>query len=114
MYDEFNRGVNASGYGEHIQILIDHFERSSQGERLGDAHDKIGAVRYFLKNGLIDAFDTAGNRISKPMTAYTIGRMQPTEKGRDYLRQKRMGVANAVASVSGTFLGKFFKSILGK
>jgi hypothetical protein len=114
MYDEFNKGNNASGHGERIQVLIDHFERSSQGERIGDAHDKIGAVRYFLKNGLVDAVDTLGNKINNPRTAYTIGRMQPNQKGLDYLHQKRIGVANTIASVSGTFLGKFLKSFFGR
>lgn len=113
MYDEFNRGSNASGYG-HIRILIAHFERSSQGERIGTAYAKIGAVRYFLKNGFIDAVDTHGNKITNPLRAYAIGRMQPTQKGQDYLHQIRLGTANAVASVSGTFLGEFFKSLFGK
>ena len=114
MYDEFNKGNNASGHGERIQVLISQFQRSPSGERIGDAHDQIGAVSYFLKYGLIDAVDTIGNRISKPRTAYTMGRMQPTEKGRHYLHEKRLKVADDVASVSGTFLGKFFKSIFGK
>lgn len=115
MYDEFNRGNNASGHGERIQVLIDRFERSSPDNRIGvDAHDKIGAVSYFLRHGLIEAVDTRGNRIDKRMTAYNIGRMQPTEKGQNYLQQKRVVVANAVASVSGTFFGKLIKSIWGK
>jgi hypothetical protein len=40
--------------------------------------------------------------------------MQPTAKGEDYIQQKRLGHANAVASVLGTFVGKVAKSILGK
>ena len=113
MYDEYDRGNNASGHGERIQVLIAQFERS-QGIRIGDAHDQMGAVSHFLRNGLIDAVDTLGNKITNPLRAYTIGRMQPTQRGRDYLQQKRIGTANAVASVSGTFLGKFLKSLFGK
>lgn len=114
MYNEFNKGNNESGYGEHIQVLIEHFERSSHDNRIGDAHAKIGAVRYFLKYGLIDAVDTLGNKITNPMTAYTIGRMQPTQKGQEYFQQRLIGTADAVASVSGTFFGKLLKSLLGK
>jgi hypothetical protein len=114
MYDEFNRGENASGYGEYIQVLIQRFERSSQDNRIGNAHDQIGAVRYLVNKGLIDAVDVRGNRITIPQTAYLYGRMQPTIKGQEYLQQKRIGLANAVASVLGTFFGKFIKSILGK
>jgi len=111
MYDEFDRGNNASGHGEYIQVLIRHFESNSQDNRIGNAYDQIGAVHYLVENGLIDASDNYGNKITMPMTAFHIGRMQPTEKGREYLQQKRIGVANAVASVLGTFFGKFTKSI---
>jgi len=114
MYDEFNRGNNASGYGEHIQVLIGHFENSSRGNRIGDANDQVGAVKYFLDNGFINALDTLGNRIISPREAYTYGRMQPTEKGKNYLQQKRIGAANTIASVLGTFFGRLIKSILGK
>jgi hypothetical protein len=114
MYDEFNSGNNASGRGERIHVLVDHFESNSQGERIGDAHDKIGAVRYFLNNNLIDAVDTLGKKITNPRTAYTYGRMLPNQRGQEYLHQMKIGTANAIASVSGTFLGKFFKSLLGK
>lgn len=113
MYDEYNNGNNASGHGEHIQILINQFQRSSRENRIGDAHDQIGAVSYFLKNGLIDAVDTSGNKISNSMTAYTYGRMLPTQKGIDYIRLGHIQTAEAVASVSGTFFGKLFKSIFG-
>ena len=111
MYDEFNRGKNASGSGEYIQVLIQDFEGRSQDNRIGNAYDKIGAVRYLVENGLIDALDNQGNRITRTKDAFSYGRMQPTIKGQKYLQQKRMGVANAVASVLGTFFGKFTKSI---
>ncbi len=114
MYDDFNRGNNASGHGEHIQTLIDRFERSSQGDRIGDALDKVGATRYFLKNGFIDALDTRGDKITSYIAAYSKGRMQPTEEGQNYLQQKRRSAANTAVSVSGTFLGKLIKSVLGK
>ena len=114
MYDEFNRGRNASGMGEYIQVLIQHFERSSRGGRIGNAYDQMGAVRHFVDNGLIDAVDSKGNRITRARDAYLYGRMQPTIKGEDYIQHKRMGAANAVASVLGTFVGKVAKSMLGR
>jgi hypothetical protein len=114
MYDEFNRGRNASGMGEYIQVLIQRFERSSRGDRIGNAYNQIGAVRHLIDNGLIDAVDSRGNRITRARDAYLHGRMQPTIKGEDYIQQKRMGAANVVASVLGTFVGKVAKSILGK
>lgn len=114
MYDEFNRGKNASGHGQYIQVLISHFESMSEDNRLGNAYAKEGPVRHFLKNKLIAAVDVHGNRITRARDAYLHGRMQPTIKGQKYLQEKQMGVANAVASVSGTFFGKFIKSILGK
>ena len=109
MYDEFNRSSDAP----YIQVFIERFERS-QGVSFGDAQNKIGAVLYFLENRLIDAVDLSGNRITSPREAYNSGRMQPTEEGRNYLQRKRIGTANAVAAVSGTFFGKLIKSILGK
>ena len=111
MYDEFDRGNKASGNGEYIQVLIQRFEESSQGTRIGNVYDKIGAVRYLIGNGLIDSLDDYGVKIIKTTTSFNIGRMQPTEKGREYLQQKRIGFANAVASVLGTFFNKFAKSI---
>ena len=114
MYGEFNRGNDASGYGEHIRVLIDHFECNSQDNRIGDALDKIGVVRYYFRDGLIDAVDTLGKKITEPTKAYSIGRMQPTQKGRDYLQQRQMYTINAVASASGTLLGKLLKSLFGK
>jgi hypothetical protein len=114
MYDEFNEGRNASGHGEHIQVLISHFESRSEDNRLGNVYAKEGAVRHFIRNGLIAAVDVQGSIITRARDAYRYGRMQPTTKGQKYLQEKRMGVANAVASVSGTFFGKFIKSILGK
>lgn len=114
MYNEFNKGNNASGHGEYMQVLIQQFQRSPQGERIGNANAQVGAVRYFLQNGFINAIDTSGNRITNPLSAYTHGRMQPTQEGQEFLQNKVLGTANAVASVSGTFLGKFFKSMFGK
>jgi len=114
MYDEFNSGNNASGHGEHIQVLIDHFERVSAENRIGDAHDQIGAVSYLLKNGWIEAVDTNGRQISNARGAYVMGRMLPTEKGVNYLKQGRIETANTLASVLGTFFGKLFKTIFGK
>ncbi len=114
MYDEFNSGKNASGHGEYIQVLISHFQSKSEDNRLGNVYDQEGAVRHFIRNGLIAAVDVQGNIITRARDAYLHGRMQPTIKGQKYLQEKRMGVANAVASVLGTFFGKFIKSILGK
>jgi len=114
MYDEFNRGKNASGRGELIQVLISHFESRSEDNRLGNAYAKEGAVRHFVKNGLIAAVDVQGNRITRVRDAFLHGRMQPTIEGQKYLQEKRIGAANAIASISGTFFGKFIKSILGK
>jgi hypothetical protein len=115
MYDQFNKGNNDSGHGELIQVLIENFERTSAENRIGDdAQDQIGAVSYLLKNGWINAVDISGRSISNARTAYVIGRMLPTEKGKNYLQQGSIEKANTIASVSGTFLGKFFKSILGR
>jgi hypothetical protein len=96
-------------------VLIENFERTSAENRIGDdAQDQIGAVSYLLKNGWINAVDISGRSISNARTAYVIGRMLPTEKGKNYLQQGSIEKANTIASVSGTFLGKFFKSILGR
>jgi len=114
MYDEFNNGNNASGHGEFIHVLISEFERISAENRIGGAHDQIGAVSYLLKNGWIDAVDTSGRSLFNARTAYVMGRTLPTEKGKNYLQHGNIEKADTIASVSGTFLGKFFKSILGR
>jgi hypothetical protein len=114
MYDEYNAGHNASGHGEYVRVLVAHFERISESNRIGDAHAKRAAVDYLHKNGWISVVDILGNQIRNSIIAYGSGRMQPTQKGRDYLQQKRIDAANAIASVSGTFWGKFLRSLLGK
>lgn len=114
LYDEYDRGHNASGYGERVSVLVQHFERSSQQNRIGDALEQMAAVSYLHDSGWIDLVDTLGNTITNPIRAFTIGRMKPTPKGRDYLQHKRIDSANTVASVSGTFFGKLFKAWFGK
>ena len=113
MYGEFKRGNNASGYGEYIQILIKHFERDSQDNRIGDAHAQIQAVGYFLKNGWIEAVDISGNKITNPMTAYTTGRMQPTQLGRYYLQQRQLNAVTKVINTIAEAFGRFVKGLKG-
>jgi len=114
MYEEYDKGHHAHGYGEYLRVLVSHFERISQTNRIGDAHAQMAAVNYLRKNGWLDAVDILGNNIIDHLRAYNTGRMQPTPKGREYLQQKRMYTANAVASVFGTFFGKLFKSLFLK
>ena len=109
MYDEFNKGNNASGHGERIQVLMNSFERISDGNRIGDAKKKIGTVSHFLRNGWIVAVDTLGNEITNPRRAFTIGRMQPTQRGREYLEEKKISTVTRVASAIAEVIGRFFK-----
>jgi hypothetical protein len=108
MYDEYEQGHNAHGRGEFVQVLVAHYERSS-GNRIGDAHVQAAAVRYLQKNGWIDVVDILGNKITNSLRAYTTGRMQPSQKGLEYLRQKRLYTAEAAAKILGNFFGGFFK-----
>lgn len=123
MYDEYDRGHNDHGHGQRVRILVDHFERTSEKNRIGNANDKRAAVDYLHNNDWINIVDTIGAKIIDSTEAYTIGRMKPTPKGLEHLKQNRkdtfnVDTANAVASVSGTFFGNFFghlfKILFGK
>jgi len=109
MYDEYNAGHNASGHGEHVSVLVNHFEGISESNRIGDAHEKKAAVNYLLKNGWISVVDILGNPITNSTSAYVSGRMQPTEKGWEYLQQRRINAVTKIASSVAEVLGRFFK-----
>ena len=105
MYTEYNK----QRHGKRVHVLVLHFERQSIENRIGNANDKKAAVAYLHKNGWIEIVNNHGEKITDSTEAYSIGMMEPTQKGREYLRQKRIDIADAIASVSGTFLGKLFR-----
>ncbi len=110
MYDESDKGP---GRNELILVLIQQFQRSPQGCRLGDALDQVEAVRYLITKGWIGALDPRGNKLGDPTRAYSIGRVQLTQRGRVYLQQGQFEAIPGVFRPIAKAFRRLFKGSSG-